>query len=91
MLTLSITSNRRPTLRGPLLMGTAKLKIIKKTVVKKHSQNNVKTRKLMIFDQETLELFMKKVAQYLVQEQVLPKTWKSQATANEKNYFLYIA
>ena len=77
MLTLSITSNRRPTLRGPLLMGTAKLKIIKKTVVKKHSQNNVKTRKLMIFDQETLELFMKKVAQYLVQKQVLPKTWKS--------------
>ena len=77
MLTLSITSNRRRTLRGPLLMGTAKLKIIKKTVVKKHSQNNVKTRKLMIFDQETLELFMKKVAQYLVQKQVLPKTWKS--------------
>ena len=77
MLTLSITSNRRPTLRGPLLMGTAKLKIIKKTVVKKHSQNNVKTRKLMIFDQVTLELFMKKVAQYLVQKQVLPKTWKS--------------
>ena len=52
MLTLSITSNRRPTLRGPLLVGAAKLKIIKKTVVKKNSQNNVETRKLMILDQE---------------------------------------
>ena len=41
MLTLSITSERRPTLRGPLLMGAAKLRKMIKTVLK----NTIKQRK----------------------------------------------
>ena len=33
---------------------------------KKHSQNNEKTRKLMLLHQDTLELVLKNVTQYLV-------------------------
>ena len=74
MLIFSTSSKRRPTLLGSLLMEVAKLRKMIKTVVKKQNQNNVKTRKL---HQETVELFLKNVAQCLVQKQVLPKTWGS--------------
>ena len=62
---------------GSFIDGTAKLRKMIKTVVKKHNQINVTIRKLMLFHQETLELFFKNVAQYQVQKQVLPKTWRS--------------
>ena len=77
MLIFSFSSERRPTLRGSLLMGAAKLRKMIKTVVKKHNQNNVKTRKLMLLHQETLELFLKNMAQHLVRKQILPTTWQN--------------
>ena len=75
MLIFSFSSEMRPTLRGSLLMGAAKLRKMIKAAVKKHNQNNVKTRKLMLLHQETLELFLKNMAQYLVRKQILPTTW----------------
>ena len=45
------------------------------SVIKRHNQNKVKTRKLMLIHQERSELFLKNVAQYLVRKQVFPKTW----------------
>ena len=53
-------------------MGAAKLRKMTKIVVK-NNQNNLKTRKLMLLDQETLEPFLKKVAQYLVRKKNAPK------------------
>ena len=48
------------------LDGGSKIEKRDKDGRKKHSQNNEKTRKLMLLHQDTLELVLKNVTQYLV-------------------------
>ena len=59
---------------GLFIDGGSKTEKRDKDRLKKHNQNNVKTRKLMLVNQEASELFLKNMAQYLVRKQVLPKT-----------------
>lgn len=45
---------------GFFIDGGSKIEKNNKDRIKKHNQNNVKTRKLMLVNQETSELFLKK-------------------------------
>ena len=66
MLAFSITSERNPKIAESYIDGGSEIEKNDKDRRKKHNQNDVKMRKLILPHHETLELFLKNVAQYLV-------------------------